>query len=550
MSLSNWTFRVLLIAFPVLTWAGPVATVDRDTVRLNESFTYTLRMEGDAPVDPDFRALGDCCEILSNSRKTQIQSVNRQYERVTEWQLILMAGKTGKLLIPGVEIGNQRSNPIEISVLPARAGSTPGSIFMEVEAFPQHPYVQAETVYSVRLFVGTETDIRGPRLSEPRVEGGEAIIEKLGEDRRYQTERDDRRFDVIERRFSILPQVAGALTIEPLTFETQVLDGRRFSRIQRFRSDAIELMVKPVQPRPTEFPDADWLPARNIQLQEAWNDDTDEMVAGIPITRTVTVKADGLLETQIPELELGNGDGVKQYKDQPGLERQITGQGIRGVRVETMAVIIGDAGEYEIPGLELPWYDVIEERWRVARLASRELLVATNAEQTAAAALIQGPAPAGPAVNPETTSTWRWAALILGVGWLSTVLAWIFTRRRPVRRTNARDDVPSPSVRTVLKRLRKACRDDDAVQARRWALHWAGLYFTDNPPRNLAALAARVPNSLALPLGALDRHFYGNNPLGEWSGKDLLEGVKALDAVNGSVGDDDQAEALVPLYRT
>jgi hypothetical protein len=543
----------ILVGWAGVTYGAELeATVDRNTVRQNQSFSYSLRLTGSESAEPDFAALGDCCEIIGRHRNVRMNWVNGDYERVTEWQLNLMARDSGPLAIPGIKIGHLVSNPVTLMVLAPELSTAGGDIFLEVTAEPQHPYVQAETSYTLRLFLGVDT--RGQRLSELSVSGGEAIVERVGEDARFQAERNGRSYTVIERRYSIFPQESGTLTIEPLVFEGQVVSGRTFSDLQRHSSDAIELMVKPVEPPPASHPEAIWLPARRLELQDDWS--SESLTAGVPVTRRLTVRADGLLDTQIPALVLAQMEGVRQYSDQPELSKWATEQGIQGRRVETLAVIAGNSGEYQLPAIEVPWFDVANAKWRVARLPRHDFDVIASSEQQAAAAEVSAasgmqPGLASPALTTETM-TWRWLSAALTGGWLLTLVAWFFSRRhRRVKATrDATPDGPRPwaAERRVLRDLRRAAEASDATQASQLLLVWAELRFDTGKLKSLGSVFPHVGPVFKNALQDLEHSLYG--PEGQaWNGDKLVAALKNVDAVNQRDADNEPADALLPLYR-
>ncbi len=214
---------------------------------------------------------------------------------------------------------------------------------MELEAQPSTVYAQSQVIFTLRLFVGVATG--RATLTQPEVTGGEAIVEKLGEDSQYQTERGGRSFLVRERRYAVFPQQPGTLTIGPATFEAMVIPDRGFSRVQRFRSGSLDVAVQPAVPPPAALPDAVWLPAQRVTLSEKWNDESSDLPVGIPRTREVQIEADGLLETQLPELTLAQQPGIRQYADQPELGREITPQGFKATRRVSMAVIAQAPGD-------------------------------------------------------------------------------------------------------------------------------------------------------------------------------------------------------------
>src|SRR5690606_19110454 len=127
-------------------------------------------------------------------------------------------------------------------------------------------------------------------------------------------------------------------------------------------SGSVEIDVQGAVQPPASMPNAIWLPAARLELSERWSDD-GELAVGVPRTRTLVVEADGLLDTQLPELRLSPRDGIRQYADQPELEREVTDRGLRARRTERYAVLATLPGEVELPGLELPWFNVVTQRW-------------------------------------------------------------------------------------------------------------------------------------------------------------------------------------------
>ncbi len=522
------------------------ASVDRAKVRLNESFTYTLRFEGEPSTEPDVTPLEQDFDILQRSQSTRIQGANGQYSQFTEWVLVLMPTAVGSFTIPAVSVGGQVSNTVAMMVTAADEGEAPGDIFLEVSAEPQHPYVQAQSIFTVSLFLGIDT--RGSRLSEPQVTGGEAIIEKLGDDKQFQVERDARRFIVIERRYAIFPQEAGNLTIEPMRFETQVLDGRRFSRIQRFNSDAVELMVRGAVAPPAEYANANWLPARSLQLSERFSADDGGLVAGIPVTRSLSLTADGVLSTQLPELSLTVLEPIKQYPDQPELENTVTAEGLRARRTERYAVISTRAGDFELPGVSVPWFNVVEERWQAAQLARRSVAVSPDPDRP----VFEDPQIAfAAAAEPRPAGPWRLVSLGLAIGWAGSLLLMLAVNRRgsgePGRGAAAQRQQRRRRNARLLSQIRRACKDNDPATARARLLEWGQLRFPQRPPATLGALARRLDPAAAAALTGLEAALYGRSG-NAWQGAELLAALQTVDAVRPA-GSRPPPDGLQPLYR-
>lgn len=528
------------------------ASVDRSSVRENESFNYVLRAEGDLRGEPDTAPLEKQFEILNQSTSQRIQYVNGQTQQVSEWMFALMPKAAGKFRVPPLHVGNAVSNAVDVDVLPAQeaASDAPADIFMDVSVDPAQAYVQSQVIFTLRLFVGVS--IGRATLTAPQVSGGEAIVERLGEDRQYHAMRAGRDFLVRERRYAVFPQQTGKLTIGPATFEAMVIPNRGFSRLQRLRSDAVDIDVEAAVPPPPEYPNAVWLPARELNITERWSEEGKDFTLGVPRTRTLTVKAVGLLETQLPELPIESSDGIRQYPDQPELDRQVTDRGIEAQRVERYAVIAQDSGRVEVAGVELPWFDTSTQRWDVARIPPRSVSVLPGEQPDTSPA--PAPAPAAPAAAapapPPPPDRWQWVSLFLASGWLLTIALWLRSRATPATAESRRRAVSAPrrgANRALLRRLRAACERGDAAAAAQLLLEWAALRFELDPPQTLGILAARLPEDAAAEIERLEAHLYGSTRT-SWDGKALAAALRRVDAVR-EPGREHRPDPLLPLYR-
>ena len=526
------------------------ATVDRTMVRVNESFTYVLRAEGPVRGDPEVAPLAAQFDILNSSSSRRIGIVNTRTSEVNEWQFQLMPKTAGEFTIPPLRIGDRQSNAVNVRVLaPDPAASAAADIFMELSAVPDVVYAQSQVLFTLRLYVGVSTG--RATLTAPETTGVEAIVEKLGEDNQYQTTRGGRDFIVRERRYAVFPQEAGTLTIGPVTFEAMVIPDRGFSRVQRFRSDVLELDVQAAVAPPAELAGAAWLPAQRVTLTEQWSEPGAELPVGIPRTRTIAVEALGLLETQLPDVLLENQPGIRQYADRPELAREITTDGLKSRRSVSYAVIAQTPGDVTLSSVSLPWFNVTTERWEVAELPPLALRVTPGADVSDAAPVAQ-PSALPPVVVTQERTLWPWISGALALAWLATVALWWRSRTGRDRSPSA-PAAKSPSapavkpLRKVLRDLESACAVNDPAAARHALLEFAETRFAANPPRSLGALAALLPDGVAREVLALEAHIYGAVS-GAWRG-DGLKGVLGGLESAGTAPEPPADEPLVPLYR-
>jgi hypothetical protein len=556
-SLAAWLACVVWLALapPSHAQAPIQASVDRPVVRDNESFTYVLRAEGPVRGEPEDAALAAQFDVLNRSSSRRVGIVNGRTSEVSEWQYQLMPKAAGEFTIPSLRIGDRQSNAVPVRVLAPEPSSESAAadIFMELDAEPKTLYAQSQVLFTLRLFIGVSTG--RATLTAPETSGVEAIVEKLGEDAQYQASRGGRNFVVRERRYAVFPQSAGMLTIGPVTFEAMVIPDRGFSRVQRFRSEALALEVLPAVAPPPDLAGAAWLPAQRVTLTEQWSDGGDELTVGIPSTRTIIVEGAGLLETQLPDISVPTQTGVRQYADQPELEREIASAGLLSRRRVSYAVIAQSEGEVTLPGVRLPWWNVVDQRWEVAELPERTVRVAPSGESVAAdPPAAPAPTAAAPTIDDaQARSLWPLASALLALGWLVTMALWWRSRSgaRPPRPSPAGApaavSTPRPAARKILRDLESACVVGDPAAARRALLAFAETRFTESPPRSLGALAALLPDNAAREVLTLEAHIYGAGS-GAWRGEALLATLAELEKA-GEAPDAGPVDPLAPLYR-
>ena len=346
----NSILLLVLSVFPVVSGAATITVQpDRNPVVLQESFQLLFEAVGKVDGDPDFSALEKDFQVLSTSTSTSMNIVNTNITRIKQWRLTLLPLKSGNLTIPAIAFGKDKSPQTNLTVEQQRAASTgpdAPDIFIEVEAAPEAAYVQAEVVYTVKLYRSVAT--ANETLSEPAMSAGSAIVEQLDADRSYDTVIKGRRYAVFERSYGIYPQVSGNLLIPPVRFQAQLSSTSLFS-LDPFsggtktvvrQSEPVELQVEPI---PAAWRGGHWLPAAQVKITEEWSTNPVELLPGEPVTRTLALSAQGLTSSQLPELEELFPGNFRQYPDMPVLENTGSADGMTAVRRQKSAIIPAQA---------------------------------------------------------------------------------------------------------------------------------------------------------------------------------------------------------------
>ncbi len=429
----RWLAALALLLCSAVTLADTIsATVDRRELNLDETLRLLVRVSPQANQTPDFSLLENQFDVLSRNQSSQYRNFNGQVEAFTEWQLILAPKNAGKLLIPSFQYGNQFSDAIEIQVHDTNSalGGIKPDIFLELTADLKTPYVQQQVLATLTLYTAVALRIEdAPELNVPG-----ALVIPLNQSQ-FQKRVDDKVYSVSELRYALFPQQSGELEIPIQTF-TVTSGGNNWGgfnrgQIKRIRSQPLTLEVKP---QASQFQGKHWLPASNVQLEDNLNDSLTWQV-GEPITRRITLRAEGVTADQLPVLALPEVSQIKQYREAPDKSEQKNLNGVNAVITETVALVPTAPGQMQLPAVTLQWWDTNTQQPRTATLPARTISVEGSLPQSALPAPANSaPAAVGtPAIDTSSASVhagfWPWlTALLLLTNLLSL---WLFWRRKP-----------------------------------------------------------------------------------------------------------------------
>lgn len=601
---------ILLLGLVQGLWAFPAlaqdvnASVDRDTVAENETLRLVIEVSGSGPSsDPDLSPLSQDFQVLGTAKSDQFNMINGTIDAKTRWTVTLAPQKTGSLTIPALTVGDQQTQPIVIKVTEAGTASSTGAtsdIFIESEIKPDTAYVQQQLTYVLRIYYAVTP--HGPQLSDPKA--ADALIERLGDDRQYTTQRGDRRYGVIERQYAIFPQSSGALSIESPIFTAQVPDTRQQSANNHFLGqggflgpdpfNSLFQTVRPVQvrgqpfqitvkPRPPKSGTGAWLPAQNLTVTESWSPDPPTFRVGEPVTRTLSLKAQGLTGAQLPELPSPSSADLKLYPDRSATDTQANTGVVVGQREQKIALVPTRPGTFQLPEIRIPWWDTQADAPREAIVPARKITVtgaptpSTPAQSVPAPQASKTPAiPVEPSADAKPTpqkspssvskeplpqrlssgalpgaSYWSWIALALLVAWIATLLLWWRARSqaRTVASSADERDISIQSQREALRALKQACQANDVERTKKALLHWAKIQWPKHPPRSVLGIAKQIDHQDAChALEAFDRCLYQDGGR-SWKGEAFYREIASvLNAKTERMKSGPKGHALPELY--
>lgn len=561
-NLTRWFLFALLLASGAAHAQELEAEVDRRTVSINDTLTLTVRQTGrNLSAGPDFEALRENFDILGNQRSHQMRIVNGDMQGTTEWRLTLAPKRTGLLVIPGLELDGMVTDPIEVTVRePQQAPDGSGQdIFMETEVSKERVHVQEQVLLTVKLY--SRVNLDGAEIQP--LELGDAVVKAVNEEN-YITEIDGRKHIVLESTFALFPQSSGELVIPPVVYDLAVSRGQRDfwgrSTRRRVRSEETAITVEPIPPA---FSGNTWLPAKNVELSQHWSADPERLRQGEPVTRRITLEAEGLTAAQLPNLVLENTPGVTFYPDRPQTEEQIDEQGVHGTSTLTVAMVPSQSGRIELPAVNLQWWDTEEDQLKTATLPATTIQVtaipgaapspqdsASNQREGSEAQPVSAPAqaPAGP-----YWLTWVFAGAAFVLLCLCSWFAFtVWQLKRQLAAWETLDQQERDQARIARGRawqsVKRAAASGDLHALRRALLDWGAAVWPEIPPRGLTDLADRLDDDVARArVQELDALLFRDTDTTDFDADAL---VKALNQSRAGHRQKRRSEAgLQPLYR-
>ena len=584
--------QLLLVAIIAIIFCGLLpstgdasvrARLDRQMIGSDETVKLVIEADGalNSIANIDTSALEKYFSVIKQFTSNNFQMINGTSKATKTWTLELEPKQTGKFIIPSFTIGGEQTPALTLTVTtptPIAPGnsSAQSDTFIEVTPEMETPaYLQGQITISVKLFLNGQLRLTEASLEEPTLE--HAIIIKLGDDRRYQKQRNGVNYQVIERKYAIIAEAGDKITIPPLLFQAVSISGgnRRFAgdpffdrfanRGRRLRARSQELTIS-LTPVPDEFKGKIWLPAKKMTIMDN-SEVVKELKVGEPLTRVIQIEALGLTAEQLPEIKFSDPEGCKIYLDQPEHQTKIDGSLLHAIKRQSMAFIPSQAGIFTLPEITIDWWDVVNNRQQTAVLPAREIKVIkadaassetdprqTNSttktsEKTASNSTNTTSGLTSTAQTRGTTQLWQRISATLLLAWIITLILWYKTRHRlepRLQNGEIKTKNRQPANRDTIK---KACYDNNPQETHQAILNWAAASWPQNPPTNLKTVATRLNNpAINKSFANLEETLY--SPTAKtWDGNKFWQMItNDLQIKTPTKSSRKQKEGLPPLY--
>lgn len=554
-SFKNSILTIVLILLAAPSWASLSSQVDRTQIESNETLQLTVTYSGKSSNgEPNFSQLQSDFEIISNSRQQQYSWINGEQKSSTDWKLLLLPKKQGRLTIPALNFNGDTSKAISIVVRAANTNPAAGAnqpVFIQTSIDKDSAYIQEQIMLTHRLHYSLPLqDISISEFDIP-----DAIIQQVSEER-FNKRINGKNYSIIEVKFALFPQSVGKLSIPQQRFSAFETSGSQFggffSRGNRLVRLTEEKTID-ILPKPSHISAANWLPSSQVTLEESWSNSSDTLTAGEPITRTIKMTALGLTASQIQPLPSIENTGLKLYPDQAVLEDKQTNRGILGVRAESVAIVPNQEGQLRLPAIELKWWDTVNNRIQTSRLPEKifTVVAATTSPQISIedSPAINLTTSAETAVNPPAVSQLTHWSLTLNALLIAVIVGLLYLRRNDPTKPMTKEITRLPNAKQRLNQIAKQAADNNLDAMRDSILLWGAEVFSQQPPRSLNQLADLMANpELKQQFGLLDQGLFksDNDNSIEVDTAEIIKCLKSFSGTNNHPSS--RGTQLKPLY--
>ena len=565
-----WLLMLIIIADPLM---GEVtAWVNKNPVMVGELFQLQVEAKNvDDPEEPDLGVIRGL-EILNRSVQNKTSIVGTSFTSTVSWTYVLIAPAAGEYQIPPLKVGKEKTAPILLKAVESALKSKQESVRLEVVTEPRKVYPQQQVLTRVRI-IRTGIELENETITPLKTAG--AYVEKVNQ-ATYKTVEDGKKQVITEITYAVIPDKSGILTIPQLRYQGEKKTGSvlnrnfgnfgnfdNFGNIFKSSGQRIFSMSKPQTVEVMPIPKQNkgwWLPANNLEIIEKWQPEPPVFKVGEPVTRTLTIIAEGVTGNQIPELAFYYPDTIKGYADQPQIETEHTTNGLRGIRKEKWALIPNQDGIITLPEISVSWWDVTTNNLRTVVIPSKEIQV-----QTAVGRVKENMTPEvtvepvkentaivahEPADLIKSSMPWKILAIVFALLWTGTLLIWFFNRNKKVKSEikieNNFKSNQQVEIKSAVKKVEQALHSGEPVAVQDALLKWGNSVWSDDPPQGLEQIGARIPK-LKKGIKSLNSALYGSKQ-NEGTLEELKNDFYAITSNEIESKNNNKNNDLSPLY--
>jgi hypothetical protein len=255
----------------------------------------------------------------------------------------------------------------------------PGALWAEAALGQDTVHAQESVVYTVRVF--SPGSLQKVELTPPAPAG--ASLEELERGTVSTQLLRGQRYVVTEYHYMLTPIQPGVVEVPAVRLEVQTAPEPRLGQPPGWGGRSSSLSTRPLRLTVLPLPAGAGLPLRFLDVKAHWGQEGAQR-SGEPLTLTVVTKALGTVGARLPSTaSLLTSRDFKIYPDNPQTDWRWgnggPGRDLWGRRVETFTVVPTREGSLTFPAIEVPWWDVRNNREARAVVPERTVSVGSAA---------------------------------------------------------------------------------------------------------------------------------------------------------------------------
>lgn len=525
-----WLF--LMICGAIKSYAAVQMQLEPTTLHQGQTLQLTITL--DDPHNqgmPDLAGLRKNFVVVGTQRTVNYSVINGQAHSLNQWIILLEPQKTGKITVPSIQIGAEKTPAAVVSVKSESIASDASApqegnnialgkapIQLNTHLSTKNPYVNQQVIYKVSLM--NSRRLLDAEYTPPQVK--DALVVTLGDPVRHQAIRDGVPYVVESLTYAIYPQKSGILKITPPRFSALLFDSVP-GKVQ-VQAKPANLEVKPIPPTLREKL-RNWLPAEHVALSEQYDHENTHIEQGAMLVRTVTLEAQGVPAQMLPHLSFGSpqNQSFSVYSERPQEETRIKKGQLFSVVHFKESYLFNKPGAEIIPALRLGWFNVSTGKIEYAELPQHTMIVHPAAHAVSkpglkssvmedskqAKQILTEKGVAGSTILYHAQKGWFFAG-IFALLWIVTCIVWWHGGRK------VKSEISS---RQLYKKIKQACYENNPRVVKDNLLLWAQLVWKDESLLSLSDLEKKIrEGDLKNALQQLIEHLYKRHPE-TWQGK-------------------------------
>lgn len=357
-------FIIILYSLINNSFAQISAKIIPDHAAIDETLQYIItQTHTNNNTAPDLNPLRQDFNIIGTQRSMSYSFINGQSQSNTQWIIILSPKKTGTITIPEVQIGPEKTRPIQIEITNrASNNATPSpELTLKTQVDSAKALLNQQVIYTVQLLHAAQ--VIDSNYQPPQVE--DALIVPLNN------------ASPDKETYAIFPQKSGKIVIHPPQINALVYDVVPHKIFAQGDPITITVLPQPITTKQLPY----WLPAKKVTLSEHFPQATSDLKEGDTLTRQITVKAIGAPSESLPILNFQSTQQITAYPEKPKLENSAENHNLVGTQTYTVSYLIHDSGKITLPPISIQWYNTVTQTVEKSEIPSQELTVIQTTSQ-------------------------------------------------------------------------------------------------------------------------------------------------------------------------